>query len=39
MELTHDRSGQLAVDLHRGFRLVFEPAGDWRNKPDGGLDW
>ncbi|MCY4623370.1 MAG: killer suppression protein [bacterium] len=38
-ELTHDRRGQLALDLHRGFRLIVEPAGDWRSKRDGGLDW
>lgn len=38
-ELGADRKGQLALDLHQGFRLVFCPAGDWRRKNDGGLDW
>ena len=38
-ELTHDRSGELAVSLDKGFRLVFRPAGDWRNRHDGGLVW
>ena len=38
-ELTGDRNGQLALDLHRGYRLVFRPAGDWTEKDDGGLDW
>ena len=38
-ELTHDKRGQLALDLHRGFRLIIEPAGDWQSKRDGGLDW
>lgn len=34
-ELTDDRRGMLAVDLFKGLRLVFKPAGDWRNKSDG----
>ena len=38
-ELTGDRSGQLALDLHGGYRLVFRPAGNWSRKNDGGLDW
>lgn len=39
-ELTGARGGQLAVDVHRGFRLVFEPASDPPpSKEDGGLDW
>lgn len=39
-ELTDDRAGSLAVDLHKGFRLVFEPSGDPPpKKQDGGLDW
>lgn len=38
-ELGTDRKGQLALDLHQGYRLIFCPAGDWRRKDDGGLDW
>ena len=39
-ELSGDRAGQLAMDLHKGFRLVFEPtAGPSPAKDDGGLDW
>lgn len=38
-ELDHNRAGQLAVDLHGGFRLVFKPCHDpVPRKPDGGLD-
>ena len=38
-ELTGDRKGQLALDLHGGYGLVFRPAGDWSRKNDGGLGW
>ncbi len=38
-ELTGDRSGYLAVDLHKGFRLVFSPCGAGLTKSGGGLDW
>lgn len=39
-ELTKDRSGQLALDLDDGKRLVFRPAIDPAPaKQDGGLDW
>lgn len=38
-ELYHNRAGELAVDLHGGFRLVFEPYHiPVPKKPDGGLD-
>jgi proteic killer suppression protein len=39
-ELTRDRAGQLAVELHGGFRLIFRPSADPPPlKEDGGLDW
>ncbi|KAF0208247.1 MAG: plasmid maintenance system killer [Actinobacteria bacterium] len=39
-ELKGDRAGQLAVDVTKGLRLIFEPADDPPpSKPDGGLDW
>lgn len=39
-ELTGDRDGSLAVDLHKGFRLVFKPTAEPPpKKDDGGLDW
>ena len=39
-ELKGDRQGQLAMDLHKGYRLIFEPARQPApTKPDGGLDW
>lgn len=39
-ELTADRAGFLAVDVHRGYRLVFRPTvNPPPKKPDGGLDW
>lgn len=39
-ELKGDRQGQLALDLHKGYRLMFEPEHDpVPAKPDGGLDW
>jgi proteic killer suppression protein len=38
--LKGDRSGQFALDLHGGVRLVFEPANDPIPKQDdGGIDW
>ena len=39
-ELTGDLAGTLAVDLHKGFRLIFHPTADLApTKEDGGLDW
>lgn len=39
-ELTGDRQGQLAIDLHHPFRLVFRPTDNPPPlKGDGGLDW
>lgn len=39
-ELKGDRAGQIAVDVTKGLRLIFEPAHDPPpSKPDGGLDW
>jgi proteic killer suppression protein len=39
-ELKGVRSGQFAVKLDKGFRLVFEVANEpIPHKPDGGLDW
>ncbi len=39
-ELRGDLAGYLAVDVHKGFRLVFRPTADPPpQKPDGGLDW
>jgi plasmid maintenance system killer protein len=39
-ELHGDRAGTLAIDLHKGWRLIFEPAEDPPPvKADGGLDW
>jgi toxin HigB-1 len=39
-ELTGDRDGQLAVDVHHPFRLVFRPSEDPPPETDdGGLDW
>lgn len=38
-ELKHDRQGQLAVDLHGGYRLIFVPNHEPKPvKEDGGLD-
>jgi len=38
--LKGDRLGQFALDLHRGVRLVFEPANDpVPQYLDGGIDW
>jgi proteic killer suppression protein len=39
-ELSGERSGQLALVLPDGKRLIFEPADNPApTKPDGGLDW
>jgi proteic killer suppression protein len=39
-ELKGERTWQLAVDVTKGLRLIFEPAHDPPpSKPDGGLDW
>ena len=39
-ELKGNRSGQLAVKLDEGYRMVLEVANDpVPRKPDGGLDW
>lgn len=39
-ELTGDRAGHLAVEVHKGYRLVFRPtAAPPPQKRDGGLDW
>lgn len=39
-ELHGDRAGTFAIDLHKGWRMIFEPAEDPPPcKPDGGLDW
>lgn len=39
-ELKGSRAGQLALDLHKGYRLIIEPADEpLPTKPDGGLDW
>ena len=38
--LKGDRSGQFALDLHGGVRLVFEPANDpVPHHDEGGVDW
>lgn len=39
-ELSGDRAGQFAIELHGGVRLVFTPNHEpLPRKPDGGLDW
>ena len=39
-ELTADRAGTLAVDVHQGYRLIFRPSTvPPPTKADGGLDW
>lgn len=39
-ELTNDRAGRLAVDVHQPYRLIFRPSADPPpRKPHGGLDW
>lgn len=38
--LKHDRSGQFALELAGGFRLVFVPANEpIPRKPDASIDW
>jgi len=38
--LKGDRTGQFALDLAGGWRLVFVPAHNpWPTRPDGGIDW
>lgn len=39
-ELAGDRKGQLAVEVHAGLRIVFEPDHNpIPRRPQGGLDW
>ena len=39
-ELKGDLAEFLAVDVHKGYRILFKPATDPPPaKPDGGLDW
>ena len=39
-ELKANRTGQIAVKLDKGYRMVFEPADNpIPKKTDGGLDW
>ena len=38
-ELTGDRTGHLAADLHQPFRMVLRPAEPVPRSDDGGLDW
>jgi proteic killer suppression protein len=39
-ELHGGRAETFAIDLHKGWRMIFEPADDPPpRKPDGGLDW
>jgi proteic killer suppression protein len=39
-ELTGDRDGYLAIDVHQPYRLIFQPTADPPpTKRDGGLDW
>jgi plasmid maintenance system killer protein len=38
-ELKGDRQGQLSLDVEQPYRLIFEPAGEFAQKPTGGLDW
>ena len=38
-ELTGDRSGYVAADLHQPFRLIIRPAEPIARTDDGGLDW
>lgn len=39
-ELKGDRAGQLSLDLHHPYRLIFEVANEpIPRKPDGGLNW
>lgn len=38
-ELTGDRAGHLAADLHQPFRMILRPAEPVPHTDDGGLDW
>ena len=38
-ELTGDRAGHLAADLHQPFRMIVRPAEPVPRTDDGGLDW
>ena len=38
-ELTGDRAGHLAADLHQPFRMILRPAESVPRTNDGGLDW
>jgi proteic killer suppression protein len=39
-ELGHNRAGQVSIDLHGPYRLIFEPADAQDVSPgDGGLNW
>ncbi|MCY4572308.1 MAG: killer suppression protein [Gemmatimonadetes bacterium] len=38
-ELTGDRAGHLAADLHQPFRMVLRPAEPVPRTDDGSLDW
>ena len=38
-ELTGDRAGHLAADLHQPFRMILRPAEPVSRTDDGGLDW
>ena len=38
-ELTGDRAGHLAADLHQPFRMILRPAEPVPRTDDGGLDW
>lgn len=39
-ELKGDLAGSLAVDAHKGYRILFKPAKDPPPaKPNGGVDW
>jgi proteic killer suppression protein len=38
-ELTGDREGHLAADLHQPYRMIVRPAEPVPRADDGGLDW
>ena len=38
-ELTGDRAGHLAADLHQPFRIILRPAAPVPGTDGGGLDW
>lgn len=38
-ELTGDRAGHLATDLHQPFRMILRPAAPVPRTDGGGLDW